>query len=162
MNTKFLLPHTYKKLGWWLFFPSLILAILTFFGDYEPEWLEFKVPSLFHDDFTFFSDEDNKGFKIMNLTKNNMANEIVGVLLLVSCMFLVFAREKDEDEMIMKLRLESLLWATLVNGLLVLFCLLFTYDFTFYFVMVFNLYWIFLLFIVRYHWVLAKFRRQVE
>ena len=163
MNTKFLLPNKYKRIGWWIFFPALILASLVFFGGYEPDWLEVKVPSLLHDDVFFIGDsESDQGFKIMNLTKNNISNEITGVLLLVSCMLIVFAREKDEDEMIMKLRLESLLWAALVNGLLVLFCLIFTYDFTFYFVMVFNLYWLFLLFIVRFHWVLGKFRREAE
>lgn len=162
MKTKFLLSHKFKRLGWWLFFPSLILASFVFFGDYEPDWLEFKVPALFNNEITIFSSEEDEGFKIMNFTTNNVANEISGVLLLTSCMLLVFAREKDEDEMIMKLRLESLLWAALVNGLLVIFSLLFTFDFTFYFVMVFNLYWLFLLFIVRYHWVLYKFRKQVE
>lgn len=162
MKTKFLLPNTYKRLGWWLFFPALILASLVFFGGYEPDWLDVKVPSLLHDDTIFIGDNHDKGFKIMNLAENNIANELTGVLLLVSCMLIVFGREKDEDEMIMKLRLESLLWAALVNGLLVLFCLLFTYDFTFYFVMVFNLYWLFLLFIVRFHWVLNKLRRQAE
>ena len=163
METKFLLPNTYKRLGWWLFFPSLILACLVFFSGYEPDWLSIKVPSLFHDEVFFIGDKDSgNGFKIVNLTKNNIANEITGVLLLVSCMLIVFAREKDEDEMIMKLRLESLLWAAMINGLLVLFSLIFTYDFTFYFVMVFNLYWLFLLFILRFHWVLNKLRRSAE
>lgn len=163
MNIRFLLAHRYKQLGWWLFFPSLILASLVFFSGYEPDWLDVKVVSLFNDNVIFIGDNDaDKGFKIFNLTKNNVANEITGVLLLLSCMLIVFGRERDEDEMIMKLRLESLLWAALVNGLLTLFCLIFTYDFTFYFVMVFNLYWLFLLFIVRFHWVLGKFRREAE
>lgn len=162
MDTKFLLPNNYKRIGWWLFYPAIVLASFVFFGGYEPDWLDVKVPSLFHDDFFLGSSEDDPGFKIVNLAKNNIANEITGVLLLVSCMLIVFAREKDEDEMIMKLRLESLLWAALVNGLLTLFCLIFTYDFTFYFVMVFNLYWLFLLFIARFQWVLWKFRREAE
>lgn len=162
MNTRFLLSNSYKRLGWWLFLPAIVLSSFVFFGGYEPDWLDVKVPSLFHDDFFIGDSNEDKGFRIMNLTKNNIANEITGVLLLVSCMLIVFAREKDEDEMIMKLRLESLLWAALVNGLLTLFCLIFTYDFTFYFVMVFNLYWLFLLFIARFHWVLWKFRREAE
>ena len=163
MDTKFLLPNSYKRLGWLLFFPALILAVAVFFSGYEPDWLDVKVPSLFHDELLLFSEEDEaKSFSIFKWSENNIANEIIGVLLLVSCMLLVFARERDEDEMIMKLRLESLLWAALVNGLLVLFCLFFTYDFTFYFVMVFNLYWLFLLFIVRFHWVLSRFRKQAE
>ncbi len=162
MKTKFLLSNRYKRIGWWLFFPALLLSSLVFFGDYEPNWLDIRVPSLFNDDFFIGTSEKDTGFRIISLTRNNIANEITGVLLLISCMLIVFAEEKDEDEMIVKLRLESLLWAALVNGLLTLFCLIFTYNFTFYFVMVFNLYWLFFLFVARFQWVLWKFRREEE
>lgn len=159
MKTKFLLPYAYKRIGWILFFPALILASLVFFGDCEPEWLDVKVIKVFPEEMSLFSGkEETKG--PVGISENNIANELAGMFLLVSCMLLVFSRTRDEDEFIMKLRLESLLWAALVNGLLVLFAIIFTYDFTFFYVMVFNLYLLFLLFIARFHWVLYKFRKE--
>lgn len=152
MKTKFLLPYRIKKLGWILFFPALILACIQFFGGIEPDWLNFRVVKVFGE----------RGDQLVEMGRNNIADEIVASLLLISCMLLVFGRERDEDEFIMKLRLESILWAALVNGLVVLIAIVLTYDFTFFYIMVFNLFLLFLLFIARFHWVLMKFRRQAE
>ncbi len=148
MKTRFLLSHRFKKLGWWLFFPSLLLACVQFFGQLEPVWLNLRVPQLL-----------TQGH-LLAMGKNNIADELASFLLLLSCMLLVFSRERDEDEMVMKLRLESVLWAALINGVVVMVAILLAYDFTFFHVMVFNLFLLFILFIIRFHWVLNHFRQQ--
>ncbi|MDZ7847071.1 MAG: hypothetical protein U5L96_10015 [Owenweeksia sp.] len=98
----------------------------------------------------------------MKLVENNVADELVSLFLLGACMLLTFGRTRDEDELVMKLRLESILWAALINGLFLMFCVLFFYEFTFFYVMVANLFLLFLLFIARFHWVLYQFRKAAE
>ncbi len=161
MKIKFLLPHSFKTIGWILFFPALALGAFQLFSSYEPDWLEAKVPALFYGQWSF-DPEGQLNWPVVKIITNNLADEICAVLLLIAALFLVFARERYEDEFIMKLRLESILWAALVNGLLLLFCIVFIYDLTFFYVMVFNLFLLFLLFIVRFHWVLYKFRSEDE
>lgn len=159
MKTKFLLPHRFKRLGWILFVPALVLAAFQFFGNLEPEWLDWPVPKFFHRDIVL-GQHEAPAQAFVEFETNNVADELVSALLLVTCMLLVFGRERDEDEFVMKLRLESILWAALLNGLLVLAAILLTYDFAFFYVMVFNLFLLFLLFIARFHWVLYKFRKE--
>lgn len=150
MKTRFLLPHRFKVLGWYLFFPFLILCLLQFLGGVEPDWLDARVPML-------FGQEEG-----IEWVKNNLADEICSFLFLLSCMLLVFGSEKDEDEFIMRLRLESLLWAALVNGVVVLLAIVFTYEFAFFYIMILNLFLLFLLFIVRFHLILTRFRSRGE
>lgn len=154
MKTKFLLHHRFKIMGWIFFFPSLIMGSWQLMADLQPEWLNFEVVALLY--------PKGGSWLPFRVIENNLADEICAVFLLISGILIMFARERDEDELVMKLRLESILWAALVNGLLLLISIIFFYDFTFFYVMIFNLFLLFLLFIVRFHWVLRKFRKEAE
>ena len=63
------------------------------------------------------------GFTIQT---NNFTDELGGILLIIGLLLIAFSKEKDEDERISRVRLESLLWATLVNSILLIFCILFS------------------------------------
>lgn len=155
MKTNFLFPHRYKKIGWMLFIPVFILSILWVIFEFEPEILDVKVITLFNDD--FFTDS---GFFVM--VKNNIADEILGVLLIVSSLLIAFSKERNEDEFISKIRLESLVWATYVNYAILILAFIFIYNMIFFWVAVFNMFTVLLFFIIRYNWALYKSKRELS
>ena len=105
MKINFLFPNKYKIIGWLILIPSLIAGLLAVALNFEPSFLDWRVPTLFGDQFM-----GEKTF--MGITENNVLNEILGVLILVSALLVAFSKEKIEDEYIAKTRLESLVWAT--------------------------------------------------
>ena len=140
MITKHLFPNSFKKYGWLILIPTSILGLLTVIYDYEPSFLNFKVPALFVNQFI----GDNS---IIGFVKNNLLNEILGILVIISATIVAFSKEKLEDEFISKIRLESLVWAVYVNYAILLISFLFIYDLSFLWVMILNMFTILLFFI---------------
>ena len=68
---------------------------------------------------------------------------------------------KDEDEYIAQIRLESLLWATYINYGFLLFSILFVYGLGFYQIMVFNIFTLLVIFLVRFNFILYKSAKSV-
>ena len=149
MKINFLFPNKYKKLGWLILIPSLALGFLTVLLDLEPAFLDWRVPALFVDEFM-----GEKQF--LGMTDNNMLNELIGALIIVSGILVAFSKEKIEDEYIAKTRLESLVWATLLNYGILLVAILAVYDFAFFWVMIFNMFTLLLFFIVRFNYLIYK------
>ena len=58
--------------------------------------------------------------------------------------------------------MESLIWATYVNYLVLLVAILLLFDFTFFNVMVCNMFTVLIFFIVRFHYVLYKSKKSVR
>ena len=77
-------------------------------------------------------------------------------------MFVGFSKEKREDEFIAKLRLSSLLWAVWVNYVLLLFAFLFVYGTSFLTVMIYNMFTVLIIFIVRFNYILYKNAKSVS
>jgi hypothetical protein len=98
--------------------------------------------------------------KLAGTVNNNILNEIVGVLIILSSIFVAFSKEKEEDEYILKIRLESLVWAVYVNYGILLISLLFIYDFSFLYVMIFNMFTVIIFFIIRFYWQLNKLKNE--
>lgn len=155
MKLPFLFPTRYKSLGWIIFFPTLILGFLTVLYDWEPSWLDVKFPTLYYDPLIFGS---GGWFKLVEI---NILNDLLGVLMIISGLFVGFSRLEDEDEYISKLRLESLVWSVYANYLVLLFAFLFVNGMSFVWVMIFNMYTILFFFIIRFHWKLYQFKNSV-
>lgn len=151
METRFLLPHRFKLIGWILLIPSSIIGLFVIFGDFSLNFLEFKVFTISSGGFAPW--EVSKAFRF---EEENLTATFVGILFLVGALMVTLAREKNEDEFISKKRLESLLWATILNYLILLFCFMFFYEFGFFFVMILNMFTILILFIIRFNYVLYK------
>lgn len=163
MKTRFLLPYKYKIWGWIIFVPFSILGIIGISGNLDFDFLDIEVPSLLHNGIGIFEDgSDSENFVLFKMVNNNLANEILGIMVLIGCVLLTFTKQKDEDEFIAKKRLESLLWATFVNSILLFLCLILFYDINFFNVMIFNLYSIFILFIVHFYLSMRKIKRELE
>lgn len=152
MKLNFLFPNKYKKIGWLILIPSAIIGLSTLIYEYEPSFLDFNVPAIFADE--LFS--VNK--KTFRMVTNNILNEILGVLIIISTFLVAFSKEKSEDEYISKIRFESLAWAVYFNYAILILTFLFIYDFAFLWVMVFNMFTVLLFFIVRFNWQISKLK----
>lgn len=157
MKTTYLFPHRYKRIGWILFLLGLILGLVYLFYDSEISLFDFKVISLVHE--PLWSDAEY--FSILKILKNNILNEISGILLIVGALLIAFSKEMFEDELISKIRLESLVWATYVNYAILIFAILFIYDVTFLWVMLFNMFTLLIFFMIRFNWALHKSKNLI-
>lgn len=155
MKTNYLLPHSFKKIGWVIFIPAFILGILWLIFDFEPALFDVKVISLFDNDFL-----KSKGF--ISVIENNIANELIGVSIIISATFIAFSKEKNEDEFISKIRLESLVRATYLNYGILVFALIFIYNMSFFTVMIVNMFTVLLFFIVHFNWALYKSKKAIS
>ena len=157
MKSKFLLPNKLRIIGWILLIPSMILGYLVLFNDFEFSFLNIKVLSLFPS--SFFGPPSG-GSKLWSITSDNFTQEFAGILFIISAMFVAFSRERNEDEYIAKIRLESLLWATYITFAIQILCLLFFYDFTFLTSMIVNIFTLLIVFIVRYNFIIYRSKSQ--
>ncbi|QHL86445.1 hypothetical protein GU926_02895 [Nibribacter ruber] len=153
MKTRYLFPHRFKKLGWLILIPSLVLGLLLTNEVISFPWLDLNVFALYDPAMLGEKTATKEVFEIM---ENNLADEIISCLLIVSTLLVACSEVKEEDEYSAKLRLESLLWATYVNAGILIFCILFIYGLGFYQVMVYNLFTLMLLFLMRFHLVLYR------
>ena len=149
MTKKLLLPHRYKQVGWFILIPATILGVLLAVNDFEAEWLHAKV-------FAFFANEAIGKSKSFDFVDANITNTVVGILFIIGALFVGFSKEKTEDEFIAELRLSSLLWAVWVNYGLLLFAFLFIYGTAFLNIMVYNMFTVLIIFIIRFNYTLYK------
>ena len=155
MKTHYLFPNQFKLLGWILFILGTVLAVLMVSLNIEPEFLDLKVFALaskpnFMGEAEFFS-----------IHQNNMLSELVGLMLIIGLVIIAFSKEKTEDEFIAKLRLESLVWATYVNYIILALSIIFIYDEVFFWVMILNMFTILLFFLLRFNWILFRTKKQM-
>ena len=148
MNSNYLLPHRFRKYGLILLLPAITLGIAALHWDFEFAFLDLPIPE---QDMILSGSE----------AKENFTNELAMVLILVALVFIAFARETIEDEYVAKLRLDSLLVAVLLNYGIVLLGVIFLYGFTFFYFLVYNMYTVLLLFILRFAWVKLRERKLV-
>lgn len=147
MSKSLLMPNKFKKIGWFILVPSFFIGIAQIVTGYEPDWLNGQMLSILP------SVSDQKYFSI---TKVNFANTIVGLLFIIGSLLVSFSKEKNEDEFIAKIRMSSLLWAVLVNYILLLIAFVFVYDIAFLNIMIYNMFTVLLIFIVRFNYILFK------
>ncbi|MBW7468190.1 hypothetical protein K0O23_14030 [Pontibacter aydingkolensis] len=120
--------------------------------------------TLFEWDATVFAIYDGGLFeasKVMTLVENSIFDEVVAITAIVGGLLAAFSKEKDEDEYIAQIRLESLLWATYINYGFLLFSILFIYGSGFYQIMVFNMFTLLIIFLVRFNFILYRSARAV-
>ena len=140
MVSKLLFPSRYKLIGLVLFIPSLILGIAFRFFDVGVGFLSIHL-----------NGKNIFGGGVQNLTDEVALTGIIAGLLLVA-----FAREKQEDEFISKIRLESLQWAVLFNYILLIIATWLVYDASYIDVMMYNMLTVLIFFIIRFHIMLAR------
>ena len=118
MKISYLFPNKFKNIGWFIFIPSALIGCITFIFEYEPSALDFNVFAIFIEELlgdTYFS-----GF-----VNNNILNEILGILTIMSSILVAFSKEKLEDEYISKIRLEFLVWSVYLNYAIFIFIIVY-------------------------------------
>lgn len=105
MKKDLLLPRGFKRIGWALLLPSLLLGLYLLFAQDR-----FGLPGMLNEHLT-----------------NNIA--LIGTA--IGMLFVGFARERHEDELITSLRLKSLLASVYINYALLILLALCCYDFQF-------------------------------
>lgn len=155
MKLAYLFPHRFKRIGMLLVVPFALLGIYVVNYDIEPDIFDFNVPAIFADEIL-----GEKHF--FSMIEVNVLNEIIGVILILSFLLVAFSKEKEEDELIAKIRLESLVWATYVNYAVLLLSMIFVYGISFLWVMIFNMFTILLFFIVRFNWQIRKLDKTMS
>lgn len=155
MKSNYLFPNRFRKIGWILFIPGIFLGIMFLFSGSGINFLDTKVLSIAEKPIigktVFFS-----------LSTNNILDELASLFLIIGALFIAFSKQKHEDEFISKIRLESLVWATYVNYIVLIISLLFIYDMIFFWVIVFNIFTILIFFIFRFNWVLNKSKNLIR
>ena len=152
MKINYLFPNKFKNIGWLIFIPSVIIGLITLILDYQPNSLDFRVPAIFIN--VFLGDK-----YFIGIVSDNILNEILGVLTIVSSLLVAFSKEKSEDEYISKIRLESLVWAVYFNYGILLISFLFIFDLSFLWIMISNMFTILLFFIIRFNWQISKLKK---
>jgi hypothetical protein len=154
MYTRYLLPSKFKMPGWILAIPSFIMMLFVLHADLSFPFFNYAVSGSGKMSF-------DGGF-LFNLQNTNFTDEVFSLLLFTGLIFIAFSKEKDEDEMITRLRLESLLWAVFVNTILIMLAIIFFYNGLFLSVMIYNLATPLILFIARFTIVLYLVRKKLH
>lgn len=158
MKSSLLLPNRFKKLGWILLIPSALVGLFVILGDFEKFQLMVNV-------FSIISDEGNGllggDYAYFGITHTNITNTIIGILFIAGALLVSFSREKNEDEFIANLRQTSLLWAVLLNYVLLLFAFIFVYGFFFLNVMLYNMFTVLIIFIGRFNYLLYRNKQSL-
>jgi hypothetical protein len=136
----------------WIFLLSVLFgAYYIFFTDVESMgagFLTTEVPAMVHDD--FFSTDN--GFWI----RNNIFDELLTIIVVISGFVYGFSKEKIEDEYISKMRSESLATSVYINYGILIVATIFIYGLPFLSVMMIQLFSILVFFNLIFTWRLRK------
>lgn len=152
METKFLLPNKFKRLGWILLILSTILWI------YAALILKDEIEFLKVSVFTIIGNEFLKDTEYFSFINTNITYTLIGILFIIGGLLVIFSREKIEDELISKLRLMSFQWSFLMNYVLLIFLFLFVYGWSFLNVMIYNMFTTMVLFIAHFQYSLFRYK----
>lgn len=147
MNSNYLFPNYFKK-------PALVLFVLTliitlFFGDLTSDIFKIQIGERLKDG-------------ILIPKYRDFGDTIEGFLLILSSLFIAFSKEKEEDEYLTKIRLESLVWATYINYGLLLVSIWIFYGFGFLDILVYNMFSLLIIFIIRFNFYKYKLQRSLK
>lgn len=143
-----LFNHKYKKVSGWFFYLTIPIAVYAFLTNNLEKLLVFKVYPLFSYKKTIRTENTETiiGSDGFSWIENGMVNEILIAAIIISGIVNSFSREKNEDELIGKLRTESLTLSLYLNYGFILLANFLIYELTFIYVLIFNLVGILLFF----------------
>ncbi|MEP0711532.1 hypothetical protein [Algoriphagus sp.] len=147
MLTKILLPYQFQKIGWLLFVPVALLAFLALSIEFEFAWLQLN---------------GIRESSLLDSADENFTNELAIVGLFLSLFFIAFSKEKLEDEYIQKIRLDSILFACYGYFILNVIGAVAFYGLGYFSFMLFNMFSIPVLFIVRFRWIMFRQRSSLS
>ena len=149
----YLLPNRFKRYGWIIFIPSLILMIVMYFVDINPDFFDVSVFAI-----------ANQGFmqqtEYFTFLEKNITVDLALIMLITGGVLVCFSKEKLEDEYIRALRLESLVWAVVINYALLILAIIFLHGLSFLYALTANMVTILLIFMLRFEWIKQKIKKE--
>ena len=145
-----LIPHAYKKIGWILLVPSIVAGLFFMYVTELPFSYEIWTIGYFGQELL------SQPKSPIRLDKIELIPNLISVLLLIGGLLVMFSKEKKEDEYINQIRLNSLQNSVFFNYILLFFCIVFIHGIPFYHVMIYNLFTIILIYILRFHFLIYK------
>ena len=146
----YLFSNKFKKVSGWIFYLSIPVGlflmlteriqdvfVVNVFSIFSYEWVGTKTP----------------GFKWI---ENGLGDEVFTLLIIVSGIVSSFSKEKIEDELISRIRLESLSLSLFISSGLIIVSTFLVYNITYMYVLVFNLFLILFLFNLLFKFRLFK------
>lgn len=147
-----LFPYRARYVGWLLFIPAAVLGIVTLVGEFDFSWLNIAVPNFFDDDMPLV---EKSSQNTVNLT-----NEIAALGVIAGLFLIGFSKEKIEDEMIGRMRLEALQWSVVANYAILAILILTVYGLDFLWVITYNMFTLLLVFVGRMRWLMYRNSHQ--
>ena len=145
MNRIILLPYPFKRIGWALFIPTALFGILMAIDGFNG-FPSFLLP----------------GDAGSNSTLDAVSNNIVLIGVLAGSLLITCSRERIEDELIGRIRLNALLVALYINILWAVIASLALYNFDDLYVMVINLVSLPILFLIIERVLLWRLRKEAS
>ena len=136
----YLFSNKYKKTSGVVFYLSILVGLFLLLTDRIQDIFVVNVFSIFS--YEWFGSEP-KGF---GWIENGLGDEIFTLLIIVSGLINSFSKEKIEDELISRIRLESLSLSVFISFGLIIISTFLVFNINYMYVLVFNLFLIILLF----------------
>ena len=150
----YLFNNKWKGISGWIFYLTIPMGVYLLFTDSFEDLMRIKVFSLFSYDtiITTPNTENIIGSKGFRWIENGILDEILTFVIIISGIIHSFSKEVIEDELISKIRMDSLVLSLYINYGGLLFFNFFVYELSYFYVMVFHLFTILILFnlIFRY------------
>ena len=146
MLTNILLSTRFLKIGWFVLIPFGILLFATNYFDFSFAFLDVPLPV--------------GGF--FQFLDQNFTNELALLGVFIGLFFVSFSKQKEEDEFIQKLRLESLLIAFYIHTFILILGTLLFYGLVYLEFMGYNMFTLQIIFILRFQWVLNRERKSLQ
>ena len=153
--TKALFPNNFKKVGWILFVPGILISLAILVFEFEPKWFEIKV-------FAIMSESLMGDTIYFSWIEDNILNEVAILLVVIGALFIAMSRERVEDEYVSKIRLDSLIWAVYINYAILILSVLFVYRLSFYWILILNMATLLIFFVFRFRWALFQTSKTLE
>ena len=156
MKKTYLLPCKFKRIGILMFIPFCALCLWCIISG-ELEFDYFHIPAL-----AVCVEELFAKSSFFEIVQNDPINEIAMLGLLVSLCFIALSKEQDEDEMTEQIRMGSFVWSLWITAAVLAFGILFFYQFSFLYFCFSAIYFVFLLYILKFNITMRKVRRAVK
>lgn len=154
MKTTYLFSHRLKAVSGIVFLLSFsVFALFIALDLFEQYELKVKV-------FAFMDNALFKETTYFGFTENSITDEILMLITIASGIVYAFSKEKNEDEMVAALRLQSLAWATIANYSIMLLCYLFIYGLSFLSVLMAVMFSQLLIFIILFRYKMYRFYKS--
>jgi len=122
------LPYKFRFLGWAFVFTGCFLAGLYFWFGFSLQIPAFAIYSSFLQT------------KILTVIHTNFADELILLLFIIGLLFLMFSKDKFENQHFNEFRVKALIRAIITNYLLLIFSIIFIFGSGFMSVLIFNLF----------------------